>query len=133
MQKKKIKIFQSPIDKVGKLWYNNTNLIDRWLKEKGEHGYEKALHNHQYYTDGDVHVDLRHVYDLLRSFSDAFSIQGVNPCTAWLWRNHNCLQSEDFIGVFQFMFFQGRKNPIENYFEKLVREIFRFGRMCQCK
>ena len=36
------------------------------MNEGGEHGYEKAVHYHQYYDEGDVHVDLRHVYNLLR-------------------------------------------------------------------
>ena len=48
--------------------YTITNQKDRQMNEEGEHGYEKAVHYHQYYDEGDVHVDLRHVYDLLRSF-----------------------------------------------------------------
>ena len=65
--------------------------------------------------------------------SDVLSTQRVNPCAAQFWRNSNRLRPGDFIGVFRFLFFVSQvRNLMENYFEKLVRANFRFGRMCRC-
>lgn len=59
-----------PTQKVGK------------TKKKGEHGYEKAKHYHQYYDDGDVHVDSAHVHDLLRLYFRCTPTKRVTPCAA---------------------------------------------------
>lgn len=42
-----------------------TNLVIG--EKRGGHGHEGAKRDHQYHDEGDMHVDLRHVYNLLRS------------------------------------------------------------------
>lgn len=93
--------------------------------------YEKVRF-HLYYDDGDVHAVLLYVYDFRASISDIFSISEANHLAAYRYCGLHVVFTGRLYRSLPVYYFTRRFEPMENYFEKLVRANFRFGRMCRC-
>ena len=97
---------------------------------KGEHNNENdCFHYYCYY--GDVHADLLYVHDFPHIFIwQVLHMWGKTPYRMIWMRNDIALNREPFQRS-RFIILKAG-NTMENYFEKLVRANFRFGRMWCC-
>lgn len=98
---------------------------------KGDYEYEAAYQYHFCYDDGDVHV--LHAHDLLRlSFRCILRIKSGPLYRLSRGGITVTFNRETSHRSFPVYFFERQVIPMAYYFEKLVRENFRFGRMCPC-
>lgn len=114
---------------VGNVRYNTVNL-QATNHMRGGHGNEK--NPLCCYDDGDVHAHHGHVHDLLRKlFRYVLHHKGKTLCRIKFRGVYSACYRETLSESPDF--FTGKVQRImDNYFERLVRANFRFGRMCRC-